>query len=112
MSTTKLRTFLAVARQGSFSAGARALGLSQPTVTTQIQALERDYNVELFHRRGRRIELTVVGRPQGRLEQPLALCRIRRRFHQAWDGNTVEQCVESLHRLPPKEKCAAILAFT
>ncbi|MEG1042261.1 MAG: LysR substrate-binding domain-containing protein [Pseudomonas sp.] len=62
MSTTKLRTFLAVARQGSFSAGARALGLSQPTVTTQVQALERDYNVELFHRRGRRIELTAVGR--------------------------------------------------
>ena len=76
MSTTKLRTFLAVARQGSFSAGARALGLSQPTVTTQIQALERDYNVELFHRRGRRIELTVVGRQLLPIAQQLGMLEL------------------------------------
>ncbi|MFJ4346286.1 LysR substrate-binding domain-containing protein [Pseudomonas sp. NPDC089401] len=62
MSNSKLRAFLAVARHGSFSAGARALGLSQPTLTTQVQALERQHNLELFHRRGRRIELTGVGR--------------------------------------------------
>lgn len=62
MSTTKLRTFLAVARHGSFSAGARAIGISQPTATTQIQGLERDHNVELFHRRGRRLELSEAGR--------------------------------------------------
>ena len=40
MSSAKLRAFLAVARHGSFSAGARASGLSQPTLTTQVQALE------------------------------------------------------------------------
>ncbi|MCU1720513.1 MULTISPECIES: LysR substrate-binding domain-containing protein [unclassified Pseudomonas] len=62
MSTARLRTFLAVARHASFSAGARALGLSQPTATNQIQGLEREFNVELFHRRGRRIEVTAVGR--------------------------------------------------
>ncbi|SEN52041.1 aminoethylphosphonate catabolism associated LysR family transcriptional regulator [Pseudomonas sp. ok272] len=62
MSTTKLRTFLAVARHGSFSAGARAIGISQPTATTQIQGLEREHNVELFHRRGRRLELSEAGR--------------------------------------------------
>jgi len=62
MSTARLRTFLAVARHASFSAGARAIGLSQPTATTQVQGLEREFNVELFHRRGRRIELTAVGR--------------------------------------------------
>jgi len=62
MSTARLRTFLAVARHASFSAGARAIGLSQPTATTQNQGLEREFNVELFHRRGRRIELTAVGR--------------------------------------------------
>ena len=62
MSTARLRTFLAVARHASFSAGARAIGLSQPTATNQIQGLEREFNVELFHRRGRRIELTAVGR--------------------------------------------------
>ncbi|WP_010484541.1 LysR substrate-binding domain-containing protein [Pseudomonas sp. S9] len=62
MSNSKLRAFLAVARHGSFSAGARSLGLSQPTITTQVQALERQHNLELFHRRGRRAELSSVGR--------------------------------------------------
>ncbi|WDY55737.1 LysR substrate-binding domain-containing protein [Pseudomonas sp. PSKL.D1] len=71
MSNSKLRAFLAVARHGSFSAGARALGLSQPTLTTQVQALERQHNLELFHRRGRRIELTTVGRQLLPLAQQL-----------------------------------------
>ncbi|MEC5398098.1 LysR substrate-binding domain-containing protein [Uliginosibacterium sp. H1] len=61
MSTARLRAFLAVAQHGSFSAAARALGLSQPTLTTQVQGLEQQYRVELFHRRGRRIELSEVG---------------------------------------------------
>ncbi|MFD3579741.1 LysR family transcriptional regulator [Streptomyces sp. NPDC058644] len=45
-----LRTFLAVYRSGSFTAAARLLGLSQPTVTTQIRALERQVDRELFER--------------------------------------------------------------
>lgn len=45
-----LRTFLAVYRSGSFTAAARVLGLSQPTVTTQIRALERQVDRELFER--------------------------------------------------------------
>ena len=61
MSVARLRAFLAVARHGSFSAGARALGLAQPTLTTQIQALEKQHDVELFHRRGRGAQLTKVG---------------------------------------------------
>ncbi|MDH4652709.1 MULTISPECIES: LysR substrate-binding domain-containing protein [unclassified Pseudomonas] len=72
MSSAKLRAFLAVARHGSFSAGARALGLSQPTLTTQVQSLERQHNVELFHRRGRRIELSDVGQQLLPIAQRLA----------------------------------------
>ncbi|MFI8521076.1 LysR family transcriptional regulator [Streptomyces sp. NPDC085481] len=45
-----LRTFLAVYRAGAFTAGARMLGLSQPTVTTQIRALEGQLGRELFER--------------------------------------------------------------
>ncbi|ARU87614.1 LysR substrate-binding domain-containing protein [Pseudomonas sp. M30-35] len=71
MSNSKLRAFLAVARHGSFSAGARSLGLSQPTITTQVQALERQHNLELFHRRGRRAELSTVGRQLLPLAQQL-----------------------------------------
>lgn len=48
-----LRTFLAVYRTGSFTAGARLLGLSQPTVTTQIRTLERQLDRELFERLAR-----------------------------------------------------------
>ncbi len=58
MTPAQLRAFLAVARHRGFSPAARALGLSQPTLTTQVQALEREYNVELFFRRGRRIDLS------------------------------------------------------
>ncbi|MEY9989038.1 DNA-binding transcriptional LysR family regulator [Streptomyces sp. V4I8] len=48
-----LRTFLAVYRTGSFTAAARLLGLSQPTVTTQIRTLERQLDRELFQRLAR-----------------------------------------------------------
>lgn len=61
MSFTQLRTFHAVAERGGFTAAARALGITQPTVTTQIRELEDHYGVELFLRLGRRIELTDVG---------------------------------------------------
>jgi len=48
-----LRTFLAVHRAGSFTAAAHLLGLSQPTVTTQIRTLERRLGRELFERGAR-----------------------------------------------------------
>lgn len=48
-----LRTFLAVYRTGSFTAAARLLGLSQPTVTTQIRTLERQLDREVFQRLAR-----------------------------------------------------------
>lgn len=48
-----LRTFLAVHRAGSFTAAARLLGLSQPTVTAQIRSLEQRMGRELFERRAR-----------------------------------------------------------
>ncbi|WP_328438097.1 LysR family transcriptional regulator [Streptomyces sp. NBC_00444] len=45
-----VRTFLAVYRSGSFTAAAQLLGISQPTVTTQVRALERQSRRELFAR--------------------------------------------------------------
>ncbi|MFY0537428.1 helix-turn-helix domain-containing protein [Nannocystis pusilla] len=43
-----LRFFLAVARAGSFSAAARGLGVTQPTVGRRIAALERSLGARLF----------------------------------------------------------------
>lgn len=61
MRHTQLRSFHAVAQRLSFTAAARELGVSQPTVTTQVKSLEAEFGVELFVRRGRRIELTETG---------------------------------------------------
>jgi len=61
MTPSQLRAFLAVARNRGFSAAARTLGVSQPTLTSQVQMLEREHNVELFYRRGRRLDLTDTG---------------------------------------------------
>lgn len=55
-----LRTFLAVYRSGSFTGAAQLLGLSQPTVTTQMRALERQAGRELFERLPRGVSPTAV----------------------------------------------------
>ena len=59
---TQLRSFHAVASEGGFTAAARAINVGQPTITTQVKALEGYFKVELFHRRGRRVELTDLGK--------------------------------------------------
>jgi LysR family transcriptional regulator, low CO2-responsive transcriptional regulator len=59
---TQLRSFHAVAREGSATKASRVLNVSQPTITTQIKELEARYQLELFRRRGRRLELTNLGR--------------------------------------------------
>ena len=58
---TQLRSFHAVAAEGGFTAASRVLGIGQPTITSQVRALERYFSVELFHRRGRTVELTTAG---------------------------------------------------
>jgi DNA-binding transcriptional LysR family regulator len=58
----ELKAFDASARAGGMSAAARAIGLTQPTLTAHVLALERRFGVELFVRRGRMLELTEFGR--------------------------------------------------
>ncbi|UCH75398.1 MAG: LysR family transcriptional regulator [Rhodospirillales bacterium] len=61
MNHAQLKAFHAVARAGGFSAAARSLGVTQPTLTVQVRALEDGYRVSLFHRRGRYVTLTRAG---------------------------------------------------
>jgi len=56
-----LRAFHATATQGSLSAAARQLRLTQPTLSRQISALEGQLRVALFARVGRRLVLTEAG---------------------------------------------------
>ena len=55
------RAFLATAEAGSLSAAARALGLTQPTLSRQVAALEADLGVTLFERAGRSLSLSASG---------------------------------------------------
>lgn len=57
----RARSFLAVAEEGSLSAAARALTMTQPTLGRQISALEAELRVTLFERVGNRLELTTSG---------------------------------------------------
>jgi aminoethylphosphonate catabolism LysR family transcriptional regulator len=58
----QLRAFHAVAGEASFTRAAEALHVTQPTLSAQVKALEENYGVRLFDRRGRRTEPTELGR--------------------------------------------------
>ena len=66
-----LRAFCQVARLGSVSRAAEALYLSQPAITLQLQALERELGVKLFERVARRLALTREGDALYALARPL-----------------------------------------
>jgi DNA-binding transcriptional LysR family regulator len=57
----RARAFLVTAEEGSLSAAARALGMTQPTLGRQVEALEQELDVLLFNRIGKRLELTESG---------------------------------------------------
>jgi DNA-binding transcriptional LysR family regulator len=61
MNIQQLRTLVEVSERRSFSEAARILGISQPAVTMQIQALETDVGATLLDRRYRKVELTEAG---------------------------------------------------
>ncbi|MEY8097249.1 LysR family transcriptional regulator [Falsihalocynthiibacter sp. S25ZX9] len=57
----KARAFLVTAEEGSLSAAARALGMSQPTLGRQVDGLEQELGIVLFQRVGRGLTLTPSG---------------------------------------------------
>jgi DNA-binding transcriptional LysR family regulator len=59
----QLNSFCTVAEEGSFSAAAEKMYISQPSVSQHIASLEEHFGVQLFNRRKRQIRLT----PEGRL---------------------------------------------
>lgn len=67
-----LRTFCVVAQKENITHAAEQLHISQPTVSLQIQALEREMGEKLLERRGPSIKLTPEGKTLYQLVQPLA----------------------------------------
>ncbi len=61
MEVRVLKYFLAVAREGSITGAAAALHLTQPTLTRQLQALEKELRQKLFVRGKYRVTLTPEG---------------------------------------------------
>jgi DNA-binding transcriptional LysR family regulator len=62
MDLTQLRTFVAVAQEGHLTRAAERLHISQPAASTQIRALEKFLEVQLFARTNRGLELTAAGK--------------------------------------------------
>ena len=61
MNISYLNTFITVVEKNSFSAAAKTLGLSQPAVSFQVQAIEKELGAPLLERRGAGLTLTPAG---------------------------------------------------
>ena len=61
MNTVQLECFVAVAEHLNFSRASEALRISQPSVSHQIQTLEDELGVKLFHRTSKSVALTPEG---------------------------------------------------
>lgn len=61
MDLQQLKGFMAVAKHSSFSRASEELFRTQPAISKQVRALEESLETKLFHRLGRKIQLTDAG---------------------------------------------------
>ena len=61
LDSLQLKSFIAIADTGTFSAAAKTVGRTQSALTLQIQKLEGDLGCQLFDRSARRVSLTEQG---------------------------------------------------
>jgi DNA-binding transcriptional LysR family regulator len=62
MELQQIRYFLAIVERGSFSRAAQDCDVSQPALTAAIKKLEAEIGGPLFHREGKRVVVTALGR--------------------------------------------------
>lgn len=85
-----LQYFLAVTEELHFTKAAERLGISQPTLSQQIRLLEERLDTVLFHRNGKKIELTESGH--------ILLTHVNRIFFELDQAKTVIQELKGLNR--------------
>jgi len=104
----QLKAFLETAETGSLSAAARKLGLTQPTLSRQVAAIEKGLGVTLFERVGKAMVLTGTGlallehaRAMGAAAEDLRMAATGQ--SQAADGVVCISAAETVaaHLLPP-----------
>jgi DNA-binding transcriptional LysR family regulator len=78
----ELRTFIAIARHGTFSRTAEQVGLTQSAVSAQVRRLEQSLGFPLFDRQGRLAVLNAAGR------------------HTLANAEQLLKMFETLHRAP------------
>ena len=101
----RARAFLVTAEEGSLSAAARALGMAQPTLGRQVDALEEELGVILFERVGRGFVLTPSGLDL--LDHVRAMGDAANRVSLSAAGNA--QSIEGTVRITASDAHAAIL---
>jgi len=85
----KLKTFLEVCQQGSFSRAAEKLRVTQPAISAQIRSLEKEVGATLFDRKSGKVSTTAAGR----VFEPFA-------EHCLQCYNHIVMTVADLHRSP------------
>jgi DNA-binding transcriptional LysR family regulator len=107
MRIEQLQAFLAVADTGNFGHAAQQCGVTQSTISRQIQSLETDLGLPLFHRTAR-AKLTIAG--EKLLPRAKRICLEWNNIHQEigdlHSGKQPELCVAAIHSvcanyLPP-----------
>ena len=85
----QLRAFCAVAKSGKMTDAAEELFLSQPAISLQVRALERELDTVLFERHGPRINLTREGQELHEMARPLveSLETLNARFNRRMKGD-------------------------
>jgi DNA-binding transcriptional LysR family regulator len=105
MRIEQLQAFLAIIETGSFQQAARICNCTQSTISRQIQSLEEDLGIALFHRH-HQAKLTVGG--DRLLTHARKICQEWDLAHQSIDsllaGKQPELCVAAIHSV-----CAQML---
>jgi DNA-binding transcriptional LysR family regulator len=104
----QIRAFQATVEHGSLSSAARQLGLTQPTLSRQVAALEESLGVTLFERVGKRLELTESGRDLIEHARKMTVAADDFQLSASGRSNAVEGVVSisatdgiAMHLIPP-----------